>query len=1152
MIKKKRQAATGMLPETKEKIFLVIFLIFAITVIILLFKAPQMGKAILGTQLDSQTYRIGDKINGTVNLELQEGDVLPQNAQVQFFIQTNATKTPTEICGKLIRNCGFGNGFLYWTPKNLKGGTVSNDSYAVAEDAESKIIVTDTTDITGSGYAAVKQTISEMIFATSSAGGPGPDIRTLCNRANPVINISNASQTGTPGTLKSYVVNVTNKDSSSCNSSNFNFSYSGCPSGWTCTVSPTWKSIASNANILAFVLKVTPSSTATSGSYKINVTVTNANVPAYKASASATYTIGAGPSCSGTSSLGFSPSPASINSNVDATFGILKSGSSTGCVGKTVTIYQSTSCSGAGKCSCTLPAESVSGGEIPKIDTGGGTASVIDTNTYSTSCKCSLTTPSTAQTASYTACIDGTAKLTKTLTITAQPTCVGNLSLYLYPADWDAEDITINSSVIVSTGVTREGSAGSFNYTGCANKTITIKKDSCSTGTFVTKCRLTPLNELYPGIYDEEEFCMELLGERFCEIGCEDANFTAPSAEGNYTYYACLDMNNNNQYSTNEYDYDKIEVVPASCTYKDVKKCSLGGHTGLQQCLSSGSWSTCKPFKLVWDVSYYSENPCAFEIMLKGSDDHTLHYYYNLSGSGCAKPTSNSTDKYVFKSVTMDDYLTTQSAYIFDDWAWTIPSDFNFNEMWLISHGNYVSDVSYGQVVRWDNVDIITSVNETSQNCTARGKKCCTAGSGSGSYYELDCSEGQECWSDCASSYSMPLKDFITNSDPKSKYNKTSSGLFTYMKPVSEQLPGELCGADTGISGFSEDMCLAGGDEASSANQGYTFCSDTSSTAKPSSCKDWDNVYEFSLGKVPVNNRKVPSQNGSYNYFVRIVYTPKSGYCGSYLEDDTTITRETCNLYETSQAFTVGAGGGACTPRWVNCTNTTKCDASTNYTEFNVTVCTDANACGQACPAAICKTWGATGKTCPVALRSCMEDDYTCGAWTPALCKPNSKQTTTCGLTVPDTCNATTADATAPSLERNCSKEVIKSYAQSQETAGKTRKQVESSLKTAGWPASTIKEVLDEVYAGEEPKPISMWVWITIAVVLVAALALVLMLRKKKGGMRAGKKAAPPELISYIRDALGTGATKAEIATRLIQAGWPRDSVDAAMKALRL
>ena len=78
-----------------------------------------------------------------------------------------------------------------------------------------------------------------------------------------------------------------------------------------------------------------------------------------------------------------------------------------------------------------------------------------------------------------------------------------------------------------------------------------------------------------------------------------------------------------------------------------------------------------------------------------------------------------------------------------------------------------------------------------------------------------------------------------------------------------------------------------------------------------------------------------------------------------------------------------------------------------------------------------------------------------------------------------------------------------------------------------------------------------------IVVVLIVAVVLILMMRKKKkgGGMGAGAargKAIPPELISYIRDALTAGATKAEIATRLIQAGWPRDSVDSAMRSMRL
>lgn len=1015
MIKKKRQVATGMLPETKEKIFLIIFLIFAIAVIILLFKAPSTGKAVLGMQLDSQSYAIGDKIDGMANLEIQEGDSIPEKAQVQFFIQTNATKIPTEVCGKLVRNCGFGQGLIYWTPKAIAGGKVYlEENYAVDEDYESNVIITDTSDVTKEAYAAVKQTFKEIVFTPQAAFAAAQqgDIVVICTHEDPTVTVNNASQTGSPGKFLQYMVNVTNNDhGAGCTSSMFNFTFSNCPSGWTCSVSPAYRNIAPGTNALSFALRVTPSSTASPGSYNITVTATNSNFPQYKTDASATYIIGAGPSCSGTSSLSFNPSSATIGSNVKAAFTVSKYGSSTNCAGKVVKIYQGNSCTTGYKCNCTLPSESSSSGA--STDTSTTTTTTYATyDTYSTSCQCSFTAPSTAGITNYTACMDGTAYKTSQLTVSGQ----------------------------------------------------------------------------------------------------------------------------------------------AECTSGDVRTCGLAeGHKGLQQCKTDRTWSECMPFKLEWDAYFYGEEPCAFEIVLNGSDGNKLHYYYELSSAtGCSMPSSTGTDKYVPKIMSMEEFVH-QSEYIFDDWNWSVPANFSLKEMWLISHGNYINDVPYGQIVRWDNVDITTSVNEASQNCTVRGKKCCPIGSGFGNYYELDCSEGYECWSSCNSFYSNTLKWFIDKSEPNDRYNKTAAGLFTYMKPESEQFLGEFCGEDTGI-GFPEDQCLAGGDEASSTNRGYAFCLNTSSNSCNTAnckCRDWDNAYEFALENIPKDNRKVPSENGTYDYFIRIVYTPESGYCGSYIEEETTKTLETCVLYESSTSFTVGEGGEAiCTPKWVNCTNTTRCGAETNYAELNLTVCIDENNCNEACPSDVCKVWGVTGATCPPEMRSCIEDDYSCDSWTPALCKPNSKQTRTCELTVPGTCNDTAADAVTPSLEQTCSKESLVSYAEAQQAAGKSRKQVESSLKAAGWPSATVKEVLDEVYFQEGGPGISIWVWIIIAVILAGAVVLILMMRKKGG--KAGKKAAPPELISYVRDALATGATKAEIAARLIQAGWPRDSVDAAMKALRL
>ena len=50
---------------------------------------------------------------------------------------------------------------------------------------------------------------------------------------------------------------------------------------------------------------------------------------------------------------------------------------------------------------------------------------------------------------------------------------------------------------------------------------------------------------------------------------------------------------------------------------------------------------------------------------------------------------------------------------------------------------------------------------------------------------------------------------------------------------------------------------------------------------------------------------------------------------------------------------------------------------------------------------------------------------------------------------------------------------------------------------------------------------------------------------------KMGKKKVkvPAELISYVKDALAAGASKAEIKAKLLEVGWPKEVVDEALKS---
>ena len=47
------------------------------------------------------------------------------------------------------------------------------------------------------------------------------------------------------------------------------------------------------------------------------------------------------------------------------------------------------------------------------------------------------------------------------------------------------------------------------------------------------------------------------------------------------------------------------------------------------------------------------------------------------------------------------------------------------------------------------------------------------------------------------------------------------------------------------------------------------------------------------------------------------------------------------------------------------------------------------------------------------------------------------------------------------------------------------------------------------------------------------------------------KQEAYPELTSYIKDALSTGGTRAEILAKLQEAGWPREAINTAFKSVK-
>ena len=112
-------------------------------------------------------------------------------------------------------------------------------------------------------------------------------------------------------------------------------------------------------------------------------------------------------------------------------------------------------------------------------------------------------------------------KIFKTENVVIKPICSGNISLNITP------------SIVASSAITRAYVSG-LQY--CEEKNVTIRKDSCN-------------------------------GEIACVAKAnENCQFTVPSIEGNYTYFACVDKNNDNDYN------DAGEQASASIVVKKVEE----------------------------------------------------------------------------------------------------------------------------------------------------------------------------------------------------------------------------------------------------------------------------------------------------------------------------------------------------------------------------------------------------------------------------------------------------------------------------------------------------------------------------------------------------------------------------------------------------
>lgn len=156
----------------------------------------------------------------------------------------------------------------------------------------------------GDGALAVGRTYTDaaakisITLASADATGATVDVSLsgtapapTCTRAAPTMTLSGPTAAVAAGSLVTYTLSLTNRDSSACAATTFNLARS-VPTGWTGTLTATTLSL-SPGTTGSTTLKVTSPTTATAAGYGIGAGSSSAVGNTHTASAAATYTVAA-------------------------------------------------------------------------------------------------------------------------------------------------------------------------------------------------------------------------------------------------------------------------------------------------------------------------------------------------------------------------------------------------------------------------------------------------------------------------------------------------------------------------------------------------------------------------------------------------------------------------------------------------------------------------------------------------------------------------------------------------------------------------------------------------------------------------------------------------------------------------------------------
>ncbi|MEM2031527.1 MAG: hypothetical protein QXG83_01820 [Candidatus Pacearchaeota archaeon] len=610
---------------------------------------------------------------------------------------------------------------------------------------------------------------------------------------------------------------------------------------------------------------------------------------------------------------------------------------------------------------------------------------------------------------------------------------------------------------------------------------------------------------------------------------CEDSDGGSnPNVKGTCTElggrYSYTDFCNNQTLIEYECINGKCEAQMVFCLYgcsdgrclPSAAEFTSGAITITSRAITGRQWipSNSLSWAVAWEDTLGEGRNCAFEVVIKSNNNRSLHYYYSLNQI-CQAPSNNMTDKYIILSA--PDPTEDPSYYgginwkkeerdLYSDWNNAFGSESvedTLIEVKLISYTKFVGEYFYNQKVWWDYIKLVKPGYYEAKDCLSQGKKCCLEGTGYGTYFgdQLKCDYG-ECWEYCAESKVLTLKQFIQNSETRNKYNKTS---------------GECQFVRDGTVVSLNDYCYPG-----YAGSGYTACINTGSNA-PANCKNWSNAYEVNLSKL---NLRLPSQNGSYTLNVSFIYANTA-------EEVYEIFSRTMSL---AVGEVVGGGGGAGGQENWACDAWSACINGLQYAN-----CTETN----------------TGRQ-ELKNRTCC---WSCTEWEPSECPENLTQTRTCVESTTMECliqNATKPDEVQSCTRtRPCSQDDWQCSAWSKCEEGRRYRTCNKINNCDENDPSSYVPVQEESCRKTIFGGLMIYIIIIIIAAAVAILLFLKFFRKPSTGLPGKtlevKKAKPearyPEVVSYIKEALAAGASKKEIETKLLEAGWPKDIIDESFAA---